>query len=101
MARQTRPMVLSLRTLNRTLLQRQGLLEREKVPAAEMIERLVGMQAQVPSNPYVALFSRIEGFDPQELSGMVERHEAVRAGLMRATIHLVTARDCLAIQPVT
>ena len=93
--------VLSQRQLNRTLLARQGLLERSAVPALEMVEQLVGMQAQVPSNPYVALWSRIDGFDPQELSGLVERREAVRAGVLRATVHLMSARDCLAIEPLT
>jgi hypothetical protein len=92
--------VLDRRTLNRTLLLRQGLLERTPTPAIELIERLGGLQAQVPGNPYVGLWSRIAGFEPLELSGLIERREAVRAGLMRSTIHLVSARDCRLMAPL-
>jgi hypothetical protein len=91
---------ISARALNRALLARQWLLARERRTAAEAIEHLVGMQAQNPLDPYFALFSRLEGFAPAELSALMTERKAVRLALMRSTIHLVTARDCLALRPV-
>jgi Winged helix DNA-binding domain len=93
--------VLSRAVLNRSLLARQGLLERVTLPALEMVEHLVGMQAQVPENPYVALWSRLADFRPEELGNLIAERRAVRAHAMRSTIHVMSARDCLAIQPIT
>ncbi|MFT3923775.1 MAG: winged helix DNA-binding domain-containing protein [Myxococcales bacterium] len=92
--------VLSQRTLNRTFLERQGLLRPRKLRALAALEQLVGLQAQAPFDPYLALFNRLIGFDPNELAQLLLERRAVRLSLMRSTIHLVSADDCLTLRPV-
>ena len=73
-------------------------------PALDVVHLLVGLQAQVPRDPYVALRARIEGFAPPELEEALLDRAAVRIGVMRGTIHLVAAADALPlrrlVQPV-
>ena len=88
------------RTLNRALLARQHLLTRTTEPLPALIEHLVALQAQNPTSPYLALWSRREGFMPAELGALLESRQAVRIGCLRATIHLVMARDVHALRPV-
>ena len=92
--------MLSRRALNRTLLARQHLLERTDVGANEMLEHLLGMQAQEPQAPYVGLWSRLDGFVPERLSELIADRSAVRGWLMRCTIHLVTGRDYVRLWPL-
>ena len=86
--------------LNRALLARQLLLRRVRMPAREAVDHLVGLQAQAPLPPYYGLWSRLEGFDPHGLGGMLTEREAVRLTLMRGTVHLVTVRDALTLRPL-
>ena len=92
--------VLTQRALNRALLERQLLLRRAKLTPAKTLEHLVGMQAQQPNDPYIGLWTRLQGFRPEALARLIANRRAVRTTMMRTTIHVVTARDCLALYPV-
>lgn len=92
---------LTLRELNRTHLQRQHLLQRADLDVGDMLRALAGLQAQVIRDPYLALWSRIEGFSHDQLGEMLLDRSAVRASLMRGTIHLVTAADYQMLFPAT
>jgi hypothetical protein len=92
--------VLSDRALNRATLGRQLLLERAPMPPLDAVTYLVGLQAQNPLDPYLALWSRLRDFDPVVLSDALAGREAARIVVMRGTIHLVTAADALALAPV-
>lgn len=92
-------MQLSNRTLNRTLLARQHLLERSTLTTAQMCDHLVGLQAQDVPPPFVALWSRIRDFGPETVTAGLEDRSLVRITLMRGTIHLVTPSDALRVAP--
>ena len=92
--------VLSLRALNRATLARQLLLARDDRGILDAVHHLVGLQAQVPSNPYLALWSRLAGFVPDDLGQLLVDRKVVRITVMRGTIHLVTADDALVLRPL-
>ena len=85
--------VLSLRELNRTLLERQLLLERRKLGVQQAVEKLCAIQAQWPQSPYIALWTRLIGFRKEQLTRALEQHKVVRSTLFRITLHITSARD--------
>lgn len=87
--------VLTTCELNRALLARQLLLERARArfPISRAVERLCALQAQYSPSPYVALWSRLEGFRKEQLTRALERRQVVKATLMRVTLHVVSGRD--------
>lgn len=92
--------LLSRRAINRATLDRQLLLRRSRLSIGEVLERVVGMQAQAPNPPYYGLWTRLADFTTDQLAELVNRREVVRIALMRSTIHLVTADDCLMLRPL-
>jgi hypothetical protein len=85
--------VLTRSELNRALLARQMLLERTTLPIPAAVERLVGLQAQVPNPPYIGLWIRLHAFQRDDLTRLMASRQIVRAAMMRSTLHLVTAAD--------
>jgi hypothetical protein len=94
----TEARVLSTVRLNRALLARQLLLRRRRVAPLAAVEHLVGIQSQTPRAAYVGLWTRVAGFRPEALERLMLDREVVRVALMRSTIHLVSARDCLPLR---
>jgi hypothetical protein len=84
---------LSARALNRATLARQLLLERARLDVPEAVRRVVVLQAQEPASPYLALWNRVEGFDPAALDRAYAMHEVVKGTSLRATLHAVHADD--------
>lgn len=91
----TLPQTLDDRTLNRALLARQMLLKREKVTPVEAVERLGGLQAQEARPPFIGLWSRVEGFEREDLLKAQADRTVVKATFTRGTLHLVSAADYL------
>lgn len=93
------PPILTRRELNRALLARQLLLSRHGMSAVEVIERLAGMQAQQARPPFTGLWSRLVGFQREELRSLITDRQVVRGTLMRGTLHLLTRRDYVTFRP--
>ncbi|WP_340646588.1 winged helix DNA-binding domain-containing protein [Phenylobacterium sp.] len=87
---------LTIRDLNRALLARQMLLARQKMAPLAALSRLLAIQAQLPRTPFIGLWSRLSGFEPEVLRKAIENREMVRATAMRGTLHLMTTTDFLA-----
>lgn len=81
------------RSLNRALLARQGLLKPLALPVTEAVEAIGALQAQSWSAPVVALWSRVEGFNADDFHAALDAGSLVNGTLLRATLHLVSARQ--------
>ncbi|WP_053206532.1 winged helix DNA-binding domain-containing protein [Jiangella muralis] len=86
-------MAMTVRALGRATLARQLLLERASLDVVDAVGRLVALQAQHPASPYLALWNRLDGFDPADLDAAFAERTLVKATLMRITLHAVPAAD--------
>lgn len=90
--------VLGPRALGRATLARQLLLARAPLAPLAALERLVGLQAQLARPPFLGLWTRLAGFSRGALHGLLHDRRAVRATLLRGTLHVVAASDYLALR---
>ena len=94
-----RERVLTRRELNRALLERQLLLERKALSAVKAVERLGGLQAQSTTSPYLSLWTRLEGFERDQLVRALEGSPArkgahpARDAAHRHAVRLLGVRD--------
>jgi hypothetical protein len=86
-------MPLTAMDLNRATLLRQLLLRRERIEVVAAVRRAVALQAQEPASPYLAMWNRIDGFDPAALDQAFADREVVKASMVRLTLHAVDAGD--------
>jgi hypothetical protein len=91
--------VLSQDDLNRATLERQLLLQPATLDAVTAVERIGGLQAQEPASPFIGLWTRLADFQADELRAAFADRRVVKATMMRATLHAVTAADYEAMQP--
>jgi hypothetical protein len=91
-------MRITARGLNRALLARQLLLQRESLGAADAVRRVVALQAQQAASPYLALWNRLTDFHPASLDAAFASQKVVKATLMRITLHAVHGEDYLAFR---
>lgn len=90
--------ILTNRDLNRALLARQMLLERQTLTPVEALARLFAIQGQLPRTPFIGLWARLAGFKPEALRKAIADREVVRATTLRGALHLMTAADFLAFR---
>ena len=64
------------------------------------MERLGGLQAQSTPSPYLSLWTRLQGFEREELTSLLVRRRLVKALLQRGTLHVVTPKQYWAIATV-
>src|SRR4051812_38267259 len=63
------------------------------MPIPRALERIGGLQSQYAPSSYIGLWSRLEGFERDQLSRALEQRQVVQATLIRVTIHMVAAAD--------
>jgi Winged helix DNA-binding domain len=78
--------ILTERDLNRAPLARQLLLESARTPLPRALERIGGLQAQYAPSMFIGLWSRLRGFERDDLTRALERPTVVQGASVTASI---------------
>jgi hypothetical protein len=76
------------------------LLRRADIPVLDVIERQIGLNAQDPQPPYLALWARMRSFNRDTLTQLLYDRAVVRSTLMRSTQFMMRGPDFLALRPL-
>ncbi len=69
------------------------LLDRVATPLPKVLDRMGTLQAQYAPSMYIGLWTRMDGFEREQLDRALERRSVAQGTLMRATIHLASKTD--------
>ncbi len=76
------------------------LLRRAHMPVLDAVERQIGLNAQDPQPPYLALWARLQSFQRDSLTQLMYDRSVVRSTLLRSTQFMMSGRDFLAFRPL-
>lgn len=79
--------------LTRETMVRQGLWSRRPARVTDVVRSVLALQAQEPAALYLALWNRIDRFDPSDLDRALADGAIVKASLFRFTLHAVEVND--------
>ncbi|GAA3304898.1 AlkZ family DNA glycosylase [Dactylosporangium vinaceum] len=94
-------MRITTRTQNRTYLRRQLLLDGGAAAGvADVVRRVVAVQAQDADAPYIGIWARSREFAHDDLTAALEDRSLVRGALLRGTQHIASGADYRWLRPL-
>lgn len=75
------------------------LLARQDLAPIDAVQALVGLQAQAPNPPYLALRCRLQGLQRDAVQALLEDGQLLRAVSLRGTLHWLLPADFAWLRP--
>lgn len=89
------PETISIEKLTRFYLSNHFLVDKaERSDLVDVVGSVCGLHSQLPLTPYLSLWNRVKGFEPEMLDEELYRERAlVKTWFMRGTLHIIPSRD--------